>query len=180
MAIPRPPEKAVFFSGVLAADASLLPLAREALEGVFGAASAVSGVFPFSHTEYYIDELGEAPVRMFLAWPGLYPTERIADAKIATNALEIELARRIGGELARPINLDPGYLTQAKLVLASAKNYAHRIHVRDNIYAEITLQYRQGRFHALPWTFPDFADGRYHAFFLGLRGEIPIIAPHGK
>lgn len=173
MAIPRPPEKAVFFSGILAADAALLPLAREALEREFGPAFLASGVFPFSHTDYYRDELGPSPVRMFLAWPGLYPTENLAAAKLATNALELDSARRAGGPFARPVNLDPGYLTQAKLVLASAKNHAHRIHLRDGIYAEITLQYRAGRFHALPWTFPDFVDGRYHGFFLELREKIP-------
>lgn len=175
MAVPGSPEKAVFFCGVLAADEGLLAVAREGLESLFGRAERASPVFPFLHTDYYRDELGSAPVRMFLAWPGLYPTERVAEAKIATNALEIELARRAGGESARPLNLDPGYLTLAKLVLASAKNYAHRIHLHDNIYAEVTLQYRQGRFHALPWTFPDFADERYHPFFLGLREKIPTM-----
>ncbi len=173
MAIPRPPEKALFFSGILAAEPSLLPLAREVLERVFGPAFMASDVFPFLHTEYYKDELGTNPVRQFLAWPDLYPTEKIADAKLLTNAMEIDLARQIGSNLSRPINLDPGYLTLAKLVLASAKNHAHRIHLRDGIYAEITLQYRHGHFHALPWTFPDFADNRYHAYFLGLREKIP-------
>lgn len=173
MAIPRPPEKAVFFSGVLAANEALLARAREALEGAFGKAFMASGVYPFAHTGYYLEELGPSPVRMFLAWPGLYPTENIVDAKLTTNALEIELAASVGGNLARPINLDPGYLTQAKLVLASAKNYSHRIHVRANIYAEITLQYRQGKFHSLPWTFPDFVADAYHPFFLALREKIP-------
>ncbi len=176
MAAVRPPERAVFFCGVLASGAEALPPARAGLEAVFGRAAMESAVFPFSHTSYYLDELGASPVRMFLAWDGLYATERIADAKIATNALEIELAESLRERgLSRPVNLDPGYLTQAKLVLASAKNYAHRIHVRDGIYAEITLQYRQNRFHALPWTFPDFADTRYHAFFLGLREKIPTM-----
>ena len=173
MAIPRPPEKAVFFSGILAASSDLLPVAREALENAFGPAFMASEAFSFAHTGYYLDELGPEPVRVFLAWPDLYPTETIVDAKLATNAMETALAARIGGAFSRPVNLDPGYLTQAKLVLASAKNYSHRIHLRDNIYAEITLQYRQGRFHALPWTFPDFAAETYHPFFLALRGKIP-------
>ncbi len=173
MAAPRPPEKALLFSGILAANADLLPHAREALESAFGPACAASAVFPFAHTAYYRGELGPAPVRMFLAWPGLYPTDGLARAKLATNALERALAERSGETLPRPINLDPGYLTRAKLVLASAKNFAHRIHLRDNIYAELTLQYRRGRFHTLPWTFPDFADGRYHPFFLALREKIP-------
>lgn len=169
MAIPRPPEKAVFFVGVLAAGPGELAAAAAALEREFGPACLGSLVWPFAHTGYYAEELGDSPLRAFLAFPGLFPTDAVAAAKLATNRMEQELARRLAGPLPRPVNLDPGYLTLAKLVLASAKNYAHRIHLRDSIYAEVTLQYRGGRFHSLPWTFPDFASGRYDRFFLDLR-----------
>lgn len=169
MARPRAPEKALFFVGVLASDRRVLALAAEALAERFGVPERSSLVWPFDNTDYYRDELGESPIRVFFAWPPPYATDDIATKKTATNELEAVLAERAGGRSPRPANLDPGYLTQAKLVLASAKNYAHRIHLRDNIYAEVTLQYRTGRFHALPWTFPDFASGRYDGFFLQLR-----------
>lgn len=172
MAIPRPPEKAVFFVGVLAAGRDELAVAAEALEREFGPACLGSRIWPFAHTGYYADELGDFPVRAFLAFPGLFATDAVAAAKLATNRMEADLAGRFAGFLSRPVNLDPGYLTLAKLVLASAKNYAHRIHVRDSIYAEVTLQYRGGMFQTLPWTFPDFASGRYDGFFLDLRAML--------
>lgn len=172
MAAIRPPEKAVFFAGILASGGEELALAAAALEHVFGAANRASRVWPFDHTDYYLKEIGPAPVRAFLAWTDPFPTDEIAGRKIATNTLERALAVSVASGLPRPINLDPGYLTPAKLVLASAKNYAHRIHLRDNIYAEVTLQYRQGRFLPLPWTFPDYASERYHPFFLELRREL--------
>lgn len=172
MAVPRPPEKALFFTGILAERTSLLAAAALALEKAFGPCCLASIVHPFTNTDYYLDELGSAPVRIFLAWPEAYPTEKIAEAKLLTNRLEIELAEASGSTLSRPVNLDPGYLTLAKLVLASAKNYAHRIHLHSNIYAEVTLQYRQGKFHSLPWTFPDYAGPAYHSFFLSLREKV--------
>lgn len=169
MAIPRVPEKALFFVGILAAGRAELDLAAGALAERFGCPGRGSVVWSFENTSYYLDELGAEPLRAFLAWEPPYATDDIAGKKLITNAMEVELAGRVGGVLRRPVNLDPGYLTQAKLVLASAKNYAHRVHLRESIYAEVTLQYRGGRFHALPWTFPDYGSGRYDDFFLGLR-----------
>ncbi len=172
MAIPRPPERALFFVGILASGRRELAVAADALEQEFGSAHSGSLIWPFDGTDYYRDELGPAPVRAFLAWDGLFPSECAGRRKIATNRLEQELASAIGGAFSRPVNLDPGYLTLAKVVLASAKNYAHRIHLHDSIYAEVTLQYRGGRFHSLPWTFPDYASGRYDGFFRELRKRI--------
>lgn len=169
MAIPRLPEKAMFFVGILAAGRRELALAGAVLEDEFGGACLGSPVWAFDNTEYYRDELGPSPVRAFLAFPGLFASDTVAGRKLAANDLEVRLAAIAGGRLPRPVNLDPGYLTPAKLVLASAKNYAHRIHLRDSIYAEVTLQYRAERFHPLPWTFPDFASGRYDGFFFAMR-----------
>ena len=172
MAVPRPPEKALFFTGILAAGRDELSLACQTLENEFGPANRGSTIWPFDRTQYYLNELGTQPIKTFLAWKEPFPSDNIAHKKIATNHMETKLAAKIGGPLSRPVNLDPGYLTLAKLVLASAKNYAHRIHLHDSIYAEVTLQYRQGAFHSLPWTFPDYASGRYDRFFLELRKEI--------
>lgn len=169
MAVPCIREKAVFFSGILAAGRDELEAGAAALEREFGPADRGSSIWPFDGTGYYLKELGATPVRAFLAWKGEFDTTRLAARKLATNRLEEETAARIGGQLPRPVNLDPGYLTLAKVVLASAKNYAHRIHLADGIYAEVTLQYRGGRFCTLPWTFPDFASGRYDGFFLEFR-----------
>ena len=67
------------------------------------------------------------------------------------------------------VNLDPGYLTTAKLVLATTKDFGHRVYLRDGIYAESTLHYIDGRWEPWPWTYPDYAGPRYHAFFERVR-----------
>ncbi|MCC8108879.1 MAG: DUF4416 family protein [Planctomycetes bacterium] len=173
MATPGFSEGARFFTAVLASGPDELAAAAAALEDAFGPASGGSRVFPFENTDYYRDELGPDPIRAFLAWPGQFSTDEIARRKLVTNNLEQVLAERLATGLGRPVNLDPGYVTLAKVVLASAKNFAHRIHLHDNIYAEITLQYKGGAFHSLPWTFPDYASGRYDGFFHDIRKTIP-------
>lgn len=173
MAKPRRVEHAVLFMGILASGLDTLAMGAEAVAERFGMPDCGCGPWAFSNTDYYRDELGERPLRAFLGWHGSFSTDGIAGVKILTNALELEIAEGVGGGLLRPVNLDPGYLTRAKLVLASAKNFSHRIHLRDGIYGEVTLLYRGKGFRVLPWTFPDFGSGRYDRFFLELRGVIP-------
>lgn len=72
--------------------------------------------------------------------------------------------------IRRPINIDPGYINESRLVLASTKDFSHRIYLRDGIYAEVTLNYRRGRYESFPWTFPDYKSSDYQNFFLKVRG----------
>ena len=74
--------------------------------------------------------------------------------------------------ITRPINLDVGYVAPAKLVLASMKDFAHRIYLGRGVYAEITLQYRKGRWESLHWTFPDYASRAYDAFLTEVRHRL--------
>jgi len=74
-----------------------------------------------------------------------------------------------GAAVTRPLNLDPGYLTEAKLVLASTKDHAHRIYLGRGIYAEVTLHYQNGRWQSHDWTYPDFQRPDYHLFFSQCR-----------
>jgi hypothetical protein len=90
----------------------------------------------------------------------------LADVKILTNRWEEEYAAAAGLPEPRPLNLDPGCLSLAKLVLASTKDHSHRIYLGQGIYAEITLFYSQQRWHARPWTFADYRRDDYQQFFL--------------
>jgi hypothetical protein len=85
--------------------------------------------------------------------------------KRQTNDWELEYARQGGHAEPRPLNLDPGYLTLAKLVLASTKDHAHRLYLARGIYAEVTLSYKDRQWQPHPWTFPDYRRVDYQAFF---------------
>jgi hypothetical protein len=69
------------------------------------------------------------------------------------------------------LNLDPGYLTAAKLVLASTKDHAHRLYLGQGIYGEVTLSYRQGHWQHREWTYPDYRRADFQDFFLRLRDD---------
>ncbi len=173
----RPAKTAVFFVSILAANRQAHDMAATILAQHFGKPSHLFEPRPFASTSYYRDELGESPLKSFLGYPERFATELLPERKILTNRLEEELAARLQLSLPRPVNLDPGYLTLHNLVLASAKNFAHRLHLANGIYGEVTLLFRDKQYQALPWTFPDYASGEYFDFFLSLRSMLPHPSP---
>jgi hypothetical protein len=149
---------------MLAGEPAWFARAQEALCQEFGPVDYISDDLAFDYTGYYAPEMGAPLLRRFIAFEPLLDPGALAQAKTWTNALEQEWAR----EGRRAINLDPGYLTAAKFVLATTKDYAHRIYIGQGIYAEVTLLYRGGAFEALPWTYPDYRSAAYQR----ILGEI--------
>jgi hypothetical protein len=166
----RSPEPVKLFIGVLTSLPESLGRIEERLGELAGSVDLRSSSFPFEFTQYYDREMGSPIIRSFLGFADLIDAGAIAGIKLKTNALEAALASEFTSA-ARPVNLDPGYLEQAKIVLASTKNYYHRIYLSGGIYAEVTLHFEGGGWRAFPWTFPDFRSGRYDAFFAALRNR---------
>jgi hypothetical protein len=164
----RTPLPVKFFTGILTSLPEILPQVEESLIGHFGAVDLRSRQFIFDKTNYYDEEMGIPIYRYFLSFEKLIEPSKIAAAKIKTNGLESQFAKEYSS-LPRPVNLDPGYLEQSKIVLASTKNFFHRILIADGIYAEVTLHFEEGAWRTFPWTFPDYKSGYYHEFFTSLR-----------
>ncbi len=143
--------------------------ARERAEAAFGPVALASERFEFEETAYYEPTMGSHLRKQFWAFAHRVDPAQLPRIKRQTNAWEEEYAAVAGHDEPRPLNLDPGYLTLAKLVLASTKDHAHRIYLADGIYAEVTLSFRDGAWQVWPWTFPDYRRPDYHAFFQQCR-----------
>jgi hypothetical protein len=131
-----------------------------------------SEAFSFEDTSYYDKTMGTGLRKIFFAFAGLIDPERIVAIKRLTNEWEAEYNAASDHAEERPLNLDPGYITEAKLVLATTKDRDHRIYLRDGIYAEGTLHYYQGAWCKRPWTYPDYQRPEYHDFFSKCRSEL--------
>ncbi len=164
----RPAQPVKLFVAVLTSIPESLAEVEQRLSTLFGSVDLRSEAFAFDSTHYYDREMGSPICRYFLGFSDLIGPEEIAAIKLKTNELEAALAPAFAA-VKRPVNLDPGYLEQSKIVLASTKNYYHRLYISGGIYAEVTLHFEDGRWKSLPWTFPDFQSGRYDAFFTKLR-----------
>jgi hypothetical protein len=128
--------------------------------------------FAFHETNYYEPTMGPEIKKTFWAFESFIPPERLVEIKLATNDWEAEYAALGLHPAPRPLNLDPGYLTNAKLVLASTKDHAHRIYLDRGIFAEVTLHYTHGQWQPREWTFPDYRRGDYQAFFSRCRDTL--------
>jgi hypothetical protein len=128
-----------------------------------------SGVIAFDYTDYYFPEMGKPLWRKFISFTKLIPPDDIAEIKSYTNRLEKKFSQKKKNLLCRKINLDPGYINAAKLVLATTKDYSHRIYLKKGIYAEVTLSYFNKKFNPWPWTYPDYQSKEYQGFFAKVR-----------
>lgn len=134
----------------------------------FGQLDFLSEAHMFTYTSYYDKEMGEGIHRQVCSFAELVRPEALADIKQFTNKLESQFLS--GGR--RQVNIDPGLLSEERLVLATGKNFTHRIYLRDGIYADLTLIYTKGGYKPLPWTYPDYQEPRLHVFLKGLRHKL--------
>lgn len=165
MGVVQAPLPVKLILGVLSARAEIFPEAKLRLEKAWGPVDYESPLLPFNATNYYEKEMGGPLKRGFLSFKELISPEALAEIKCFTNKVEREFA--CAGK--RQVNLDPGYLSLAKLVLASTKDYSHRVYLQKGIYAEVTLKYEKGEFKPWPWTYPDYKSKSYHEIFQEIR-----------
>ncbi len=151
--------------GFIFKQEDLLTRAEAILRRAFGPIDFQSSILDFDHTSYYQHELGTGLKRKFLSFQKLISPERLSRIKLLTNKLERKCSRQ--GQ--RQINIDPGYLDMAKLVLASTKDFRHRIYLNRGIFAEITLFYQNKSFQFWEWTYPDYRSPEYIAVFNKIR-----------
>jgi hypothetical protein len=154
MSVPQTAKPAKLVIGVFTPNKKIIDNLALELSSKFGQIDLVSSWMDFNYTSYYEPEMGPALVRRVFTFKRLIEQGELAAVKIATN--QIEQAYSTGGR--REANIDPGYMLHARFVLASGKNFSHRIYIGRGIYADLTLIYQKGSFQKLPWTYPDYAD----------------------
>jgi hypothetical protein len=146
-----------------------LDWAKETTEKAWGPIALESDRFEHNETRYYEASMGPGLLKTFFAFERLVDPAELVEFKLQSNAWEEEYQASAGHPEDRPLNLDPGYLTEAKLVLASTKDRDHRLYLDRGIYAENTLYYTRSAWQSRPWTYPDYLRADYHEFFRNCR-----------
>jgi hypothetical protein len=156
MAEPRPQPPVLLVVAAFSRHEEAVAWARERLPGLYGPVALASTPYPFTQTTYYARDMGPDLLKQFLVFENLVQPDCLPEVKLRTNQLESELAASGRFAEPRPINLDPGILTLGKFLLATTKDQAHRIYLRDGIFAEVTLRFQGGAFEPWPWTYADY------------------------
>lgn len=138
---------------------------KSILKENYGEFDTLSAIYDFSYTQYYAKEMGLNLQKQFLGFEKLIRPESLPDIKLITNEIEGQFSQ----ENSRQVNIDPGYLSAAKVVLATTKNFDHRIYLGKGIYGDVHLRYRGNKFIMNEWTYPDYKDMIVIDFFARLR-----------
>lgn len=170
MSDPQPAEAVKLIVSLFSGESRLLGDAVKALSEKYGKVDFISAPAPFAYTDYYTKEFGGSLIRRLVAFDRLIRPDSLPDVKLWTNSLE----RRLSAEGRRRVNIDPGYIAKAHLILATGKGYSHRPYLRDGIYADLTLIYRNKEFQSLPWTYPDYACGGMIGMLTGIRKKYSL------
>jgi hypothetical protein len=168
MSVPQEPPQVKLIAGLLFVDLEVRDRALEVLFERFGSPDFLTETQPFVYTAYYNREMGINIQRQVCSFQHLVRAEGLPDIKLFTNELEVQLSR--SGK--RQINIDPGFLSEERVILATGKNYTHRIYLRNGIYADLTLLYQNGAYQKLPWTYPDYQEPALLHFFGVLREKL--------
>lgn len=165
MSQPQSPEPVKLISSVLSNNVKVLHATVIALVEKFGIVDFISSMLPFDYTKYYEREMGSPLMRRFISFEVLIKPEILPDIKLTTNTIEEGFSK--GNK--RNVNIDPGYLSQAHLILATGKAFTHRPYLRDGIYADLTLIYRHNTFEPLQWTYPDYSEEKIREMLQVIR-----------
>lgn len=167
MSLPHPPAPAKLIVGFFLREKALADAIAQDLQAQLGAVDMASDWLNFDFTTYYHKEMGAPLSRRVIVFKSLVKQTQLAVIKQATNRLEQKYLLQD----RRRVNIDPGYLLPERFVLATGKNFTHRIYIGQGIYADLTLIYQKGAFRTLPWTYPDYADRRLIDFLTLVRNK---------
>lgn len=163
------PDPVLLIIAAFSRHEAALDWGRRRASETFGPIALESPRFLFDATDYYEPTMGPSIQKCFWAFERPIDPAVLPDIKWQTNSWEAEYAEEGGHAEPRPLNLDPGYLTPAKLVLASTKDHAHRLYLARGIFAEVTLYYKDRRWQHRDWTFADYRRADYQHFFMDCR-----------
>lgn len=168
MTQPKPFAPAKLVCGVIFGQDPLYDRAKRLLVERYGPSDLESPAFTFDLTDYYEKEMGPGLKRRFMTFVRLVMPERLAGIKLQTNGLEDRI-REDEGTPGRVVNIDPGCLTASALIMATAKDFAHRVPLAHGVYAHLELLFTKADLMFLDWTYPDFRQDGYRQFFLDVR-----------
>lgn len=168
LASPKPFAAVKLICGMMASRESVFQSAADKLIRLYGVPDSESPMFSFDITDYYEKQMGKNLKRKFMSFERLIEPEKLSDIKRQTNRLEEAIREELQSS-RRVVNLDPGYLTSSALIMATAKDFSHRIPLQNGIYAHLEFLFGKNDIRILDWTYPDFRSEGYRQYFLEVR-----------
>ena len=168
--LESPPE-GLLFAAVMVTDEELIPEVNTLFEEKFSAIEKRSHEYEFVHSTYYSREMGDKLIKYFVSFKELIDKQKLPDVKMQTMKMEEIFFYLKDGIHCRKVNIDPGYMTHSKVILATSKNYSHRVYLGKGVFAELTYLISKHGWKTLDWTYPDYKDSKVIYLFEELRKD---------
>ena len=163
------PKPVLLFAAITSRYETAIEWSIERATADWGRVALQSSVFDFTETSFYNDSMGQDLKKQLFAFEPLIAPDALPQQKVRSNQWEDEFNNGSEYPEKRPLNIDPGYVTEAKLVLATTKDRDHRIYLSDGILAEITLHFQSGKWQKSRWTYPDYQREDFQDFLTKCR-----------
>ncbi len=158
---------AVIIIAFMYADINIYKTVLSEFIEILGVVEKEAQAFDFSHSSYYESEMGGGLKKSLVAFSTLQKRDMLVDIKHIANKIE----KQYSIDECRQINIDPAILTLENFVLATNKNFTHRIYLKDNIFADLTLVYKKKKgYTSLEWTYLDYKSEHVIDFLNDIRG----------
>lgn len=175
MARMQEPSQGRLIVSIIHSSLDALADALSGLEKRFGLVQFETIDTPCSEAEIYFEEMGENLQRRFFSFERPLSRNTLPTIKSICGKVESQFADRVDDYYFRTVNIDPGILVPANLVMASYREYNHRIYLEDGVFAELALVWSKGQFVRLPWTNMDFCQGEAIEFFIRVRDSFNLF-----
>lgn len=171
--VQKPPAGKAIVS-IIYSSMDALADAVKVIEKKLGRVAFETIEIPCSKPEIYREEMGDTLLRRFYSFERETPREALVELKHVCHKIEPLFADNVDDFCFRTVNIDPGIVTPASVIMASHKEYNHSVYLRDGVFAELTLVHARGRFVRLPWTDMDFCHEEAIGFFDRVRSSFEI------
>ncbi len=171
--IQKPPKGRLIVSIIYSSWDGLAD-ALKMLERQFGRIDCETMEIPYGGNQY-AEEMGHNLQRRFYSFDRLVERDCLPDAKATCAKIERRLGDLVGDFAFRTVNIDPGVATTENVIMASHREFNHRVYLTDGVFAELTLVYAKNRFVRLPWTDLDFCQKEALEFFHRVRQSFELL-----
>jgi len=128
-----------------------------------------SPVFDFTETSFYTESMGTDLKKQFIAFDRLLDPCDLPATKHQSNQWEEDYSKHAEKDEVRPLNIDPGYISEAKLVLATTKDRDHRIYLSGGIFRRSPCTFGQNNGQVVAGPIPIISGKIFRNFSLSVE-----------
>lgn len=156
-----------FFVAVLYSKKEIYDKTILLLKEKFGEIIIEGKPYDFDFTDYYSEEMGKDLLKRFVVFKKEIDKKELSQIRKVTG--EIEDKFRVN--VKRQINLDPGYISDKEVVLASVKKKDFKENIGNGIFAHKIYSFENNKVKIFFHTFPDYKVEENKKFFLDIKNK---------